>query len=100
MKKLNIKLILNDNIEKKHLNYRGLHLRIFGAIKLSENLVKGIQTWCLEDSCHVSTTEIKGSHSEFVSKINLLPDLNAENSKKKEKEKNSAVDNGFIEFIE
>ena len=40
LKKLSIKLILNDNIEKKDLNYRGLHLRIFGAIKLSENLVK------------------------------------------------------------
>ena len=32
LKKLNIKLTLNDNIEKKHLNYRGLHLRISGAI--------------------------------------------------------------------
>ena len=42
LKKLNIKLILNDNIEKKHLNYRGLHLRMSGVIKLSENLVKSI----------------------------------------------------------
>ena len=44
LKKLNIKLIRNDNIEKKHLNYRGLHLRMSGAIKLSENLVKSIQS--------------------------------------------------------
>ena len=44
LKKLNIKLILNDNIEKKHLNYRGLHLRMSGVIKLSENLVKSIQS--------------------------------------------------------
>ena len=43
-KKLNIKLILNDNIEKKHLTYQGLHLRMSGAIKLSENLGKGIQS--------------------------------------------------------
>ena len=42
LKKLNIKLILNDNIEKKHLNYRELHLRMSGVIKLSENLVKSI----------------------------------------------------------
>ena len=41
LKKLNIKLILNDN---KHLNHRRLHLHIFGAIKLSENLMKGIQS--------------------------------------------------------
>ena len=41
LKKLNIKLILNDNIEKKHL---GLHLRMSGVIKLSENLVKSIQS--------------------------------------------------------
>ena len=44
LKKLNIKLILNDNSEKKHLNYRGLHLRMSGVIKLSENLVKSIQS--------------------------------------------------------
>ena len=44
LKKLNIKLVLNDNIEKKHLNYRGLHPRMSGAIKLSENLVRGIQS--------------------------------------------------------
>ena len=44
LKKLNIKLILNDNFEKKHLNYRGLHLRMSGVIKLSENLVKSIQS--------------------------------------------------------
>ena len=41
LKKLNIKLILNGNIEKKHL---GLHLRMSGVIKLSENLVKSIQS--------------------------------------------------------
>ena len=35
LKKLNIKLILNDNFEKKHLNYRGLHLRMLGVTKLS-----------------------------------------------------------------
>ena len=81
--KLNIKLILNGNIKKRRLNYWGLHLRISSAIKLSENLLKSIQGWCLEDSCHVSTTEIIGNHSEFVSKINLLPDLNVENSNKK-----------------
>ena len=50
--------MLNDNIEKEHLNYRGLHLGMSGAIKLSENLMKGIQSWYLEDSCHASTTEI------------------------------------------
>ena len=44
LKKLNIKLILNDNIDKKHLNHRGLHLRMSGVIKLSENLVKSIQS--------------------------------------------------------
>ena len=44
LKKLNIKLILNDNNKKKHLNYRGLHLRMSGVIKLSENLVKSIQS--------------------------------------------------------
>ena len=44
LKKLNIKLILYDNIEKKHLNYRGLHLRMSGVMKLSENLVKSIQS--------------------------------------------------------
>ena len=44
LKKLNIKLILNDNIEKKHLNYRGLHLHRSGVIKLSEKLVKSIQS--------------------------------------------------------
>ena len=44
LKKLNIKLILNDNIEKEHLSYRGLHLRMSGVIKLSENLVKSIQS--------------------------------------------------------
>ena len=43
LKKLNIKLILNDNIEKKYLNYRGLHLRMSDVTKLSENLVKSIQ---------------------------------------------------------
>ena len=43
-KKLNIKLMLNDNIEKEHLNYRGLHLGMSGATKLSENLMKGIQS--------------------------------------------------------
>ena len=62
LKKLNIKVILNDNIEKKHMNYRRLHLR------MSENPVKGIQSWCLGDSCHVSTTELIGNLSEFVSK--------------------------------
>ena len=44
LKKLNIKLTLNGNIEKKHLNFRGLHLRMSGVIKLSENLVKSIQS--------------------------------------------------------
>ena len=43
LKKLNIKLRLNDNIEKNHLNYRRFHLRMSGAIKLSENPVKSIQ---------------------------------------------------------
>ena len=57
--------------------------------------MKGIQSWCPEDYCHVWTTEIIGNHSEFVSKINLLPDFDAENSKK-----HSAVDNGINEFIE
>ena len=73
LKKLNIKVILNDNIEKKHMNYRRLHLR------MSENPVKGIQSWCLGDSCHVSTNELIENLSEFVSKINLLSDLNVEN---------------------
>ena len=41
--KLNIKLILNGNIKKRRLNYRGLHLRISSAKKLSENLLKSIQ---------------------------------------------------------
>ena len=97
-KKLNIKLILNGNIEKKHLKHWGLHLRMSGVMKLAENLMKSIQSWCLEDSCHVSTTELIGNNSEFLSKINLLPDLNVENSKK-----NSAVDNdvnGFIEYLQ
>ena len=66
-----------------------------GVIKLSENLVKSIQSWCLEDSCHVSTTECIGNHSKFVSKIGLLPHLNVENS-----EANSTVENGANEFIE
>ena len=44
LKKLNIKLILNNNIEKKHLNYRGFHLHMSGVIKSSENLVKSIQS--------------------------------------------------------
>ena len=36
LKKLNIKQIVNGNIGKKtHLNYRRLHLRIPGALKLS-----------------------------------------------------------------
>ena len=95
LKKLNIKLILNDNTEKKHLNYRGLHLRMSGVIKLWQNLVKSIQSWCLEDSCHVLTTESSGNRSKFVSKIDLLPDLNIENS-----ETNSTVENGVNEFIE
>ena len=95
LKKLNIKLILNENIEKKHLNYRGLPLRMLGVIKLSENLVKSIQRRCLEDSCHVSTTKYIGNHSEFVSEIDLLPDLNVGNSKA-----NSTVENGVNEFIE
>ena len=33
LKKLNIKLILNENIDRKHLNYRGLHLRMSGVIE-------------------------------------------------------------------
>ena len=74
LKKLNIKLILNNNFEKKHLNYRGLHLRMLGVTKLSKKLVKSIQSCCLEDSCHVSTTESIGNQSKFVSKIDLLPD--------------------------
>ena len=41
--KLNIKLILNANIKKRRLNYRGLHLRMSSAIKLSEKLLKSIQ---------------------------------------------------------
>ena len=41
--KLNIKLILKGDIKKRRLNYRGLHLRISSAIKLSENLLKSIQ---------------------------------------------------------
>ena len=53
-KKLNIILILNNNIEEKHLNYWGLHLHTSGVIKVSENLVKSTQSWCLKDSCHVS----------------------------------------------
>ena len=44
LKKLNIKLTLNDNIEKKHPNYRGLYLCLSGAIKLLENLVKSIHS--------------------------------------------------------
>ena len=44
LKKLNIKLILNDNIEKKHLNYRELHLHMSGVIKLSGKLVRSIQS--------------------------------------------------------
>ena len=95
LKKLNIKLILNDNIEKKYLNYRGLHLRMSDVTKLSENLVKSIQNWCLEDPCHVSTTKYIGNHSEFVSKMDLLPDLNVEHS-----ETNSTVENDVNEFIE
>ena len=93
LKKLNIKLILNDNIEKKHLNYRELHLHMSGVIKLSEKLVRSIQSWYLEDSCHVSTTESIGNHFEFVSKIDLLPDINVENSY-------STVENGVNGFIE
>ena len=72
LKKLNIKLILSDIIEKKHLSYGGFHLRMSGVIK---------------DSCHVSTTESIGNHCEFVSKIDLLPDLNVVNS-----EANSTVE--------
>ena len=64
------------------------------VIRLSENLVKSIQSWRLEDSCHVSTTESIGNHFEFVSKIDILPDLNVENS-----ETNSTVENGVDEFI-
>ena len=93
LKKLNIKLILNDNIEKKHLNYRELHLHMSGVIKLSGKLVRSIQSWYLEDSCHVSTTESIGNHFEFVSKIDLLPDINVENSY-------STVENGVNGFIE
>ena len=51
-----------------------------GAIMLSENPVKSIQSWSLEDSFHVSTKEEIGNHSKFVSKVNLPPDLNGENS--------------------
>ena len=40
-------------------------------------------------------TKYIGNHSEFVSKIDLLPDLNVENS-----ETNSTVENGVNEFIE
>ena len=40
------------------------------------------------------TTEFIGNHFEFVSKIDLLPDLNVENFKT-----NSTVDNCFNEFI-
>ena len=64
------------------MNYRGLHQRKSGAIKLSENLMKTIQSWCPENVCHVLKTEIIGNHSKFVSKINLLLELNVENSKK------------------
>ena len=67
-------------MKKKHLSYRGLHLRMSGVIKAS---------------CHVSTTESIGNHCEFVSKKDLLPDLNVVNS-----EANSTVENGANEFIE
>ena len=65
-----------------------------GVIKVSENPVKSIQSWSLEDSCHVSTTESIGNNCEFVNKIDLLPDLNVYNY-----EANSTVENGANEFI-
>ena len=43
----------------------------------------------------VSTTESIGNHCEFVSKIDLLPNLNIKNS-----ETNSTVENGVNESIE
>ena len=49
----------------------------------------------IKDSCHVSTAESIGNHCQFVSKIDLLPDLNVVNS-----ETNSTVENGADEFIE
>ena len=65
-----------------------------GVIKLSKNPLKSIQSWSLEDSCHVSTTESIGNNGEFVNKIDLLPDLNVYNS-----EADSTVENGANEFI-
>ena len=41
----------------------------------------------IKASCHVSTTESIGNHCEFVSKKDLLPDLNVVNS-----EANSTVE--------
>ena len=95
-------LILNNIIEKKHLNCQGLYLRMSGVIKLSENLVQSIQSWCLEDSCHVSTTKSIGNQCKFVSKIDLLPDLNVENSFSVVlfAETNSTIENVVNEFME
>ena len=75
LKKRNIKLKLNNNIEKKYLNYRGLYLRKSGAITLSENLLKGIQSWCIENFCNISKRNNRKSfrNLEIVSKINFFP---------------------------
>ena len=41
--KLTIDMIGNENIEKKQLGKRGLHLNAFGLKKFPQNLIAGIQ---------------------------------------------------------
>ena len=71
--------------------------------------MKSIQSCCLEDSCHVSTTESIGNQSKFVSKIDLLPDWGQEEDLfysqiwhdfVENSETNSIVENGVNKFIE
>ena len=71
--------------------------------------MKSIQSCCLEDSCHVSTTESIGNQSKFVSKIDLLPDWGQEEDLfysqiwhdfVENSETNSTVENGVNKFIE
>ena len=51
LQKLTIDMIGNENIEKKQLGKRGLHLNGFGLKKFAQNLIAGIlELWIVEKS--------------------------------------------------
>ena len=63
---LNVPIVNNKNISRKHLEYKGLHLNSYGSSSLAMNLISVIKKWLKNASYPTNSLDYKYSEAKLI----------------------------------